>query len=1345
MLTESTGLQPPGNAQAFEDFCHIVYSKVLDDPLATKNGRSGQKQNGVDVFASRKGERYGVQCKQKTFGRLTTKIIDEEVKAADDGPVRIDKLVIATTVANDVKLIAHAAQLTDCRRKDGKFEVNLAFWDTLETLVRGNPELQYLFAPQMAGGAFWETRQRLDQHSAQVMQRFEQQSAQLDVLTTRFSSAYGGTLPAEALPDAREDSLNKLVDGQLDGVKQLLLSGRFNDALTSLATLGSSLDAFDSHQRARWFTQRAHCYWRKSEFALAVADFESANNLTPDDDKAISNRAMGELLVGNTERAMEIATDARARFPASVSVFTVWLQVVTGKGKQVQYPGDIPPEWRKNTDVLTVLGWLAAREGRNAEAAKLAKLACNQGFCSYEQTSLLLLALVNDAARDGVLVSLGLVPEKVKVDIEDAIGRFLPFEDTIWTRQDPTATPQTVACLGYALMMTGQPKQAEDLMREGAKRFPEDGQIARVCLECIRRNDSTLSDAFTFGRDRIDALDEQGRLMVAEMASHRGDSETISRIRAAMVRDGTDATYDEELRAFQWMAITNCGKGDKLESELSLETVTSMESVAAQVVALNVAFALSLPWTKQAVEALSARIDAQSSTGDVLMAARACLAVKMYDRTVELLKDTLPPRCISEPHKTLFEALIKSGNRQQARRMLDEFPPSAMEDADVRALAVELAQAANDWKQLLSLSDLQLKAHPDRAEAWAFRAAVLLRLQKTAEFRELLNRAVPVHLQGAIPAQVQLARLEIEAGNRGRGLARLYRIFRCALTDEKAATAYLQCYLLLNPDDVPAAPIHVGPATAVTLLDGVGQQRTVVIDPDEISDAPSASRFIHTRDAFYAPFAGKQLNDEVALPDGVGSERTYIITDIDSAYRYMASYAEKVNHEAVSQSRSLFSIQMPTDDEGQPDLSEVLEVLKARSARVRSAFEAYASGPATLGILGKILGVNAMAVAGDWPSAPSPKLYVCQGSVAEREASINLLRSWKGPLVIDLTALNELVANELEATLALVRPVYMSTSAVEVLNDFIATAESERSTGHMREDNGRISIIEYDETYHRQRLAYLRKMQRCVDDYCEVVPTWGNEVPPEKLHEISQHLGDDSYDALLLCLERNALLLTVDGRLREFGKVFGNIDGVWPQVFCSVAAERGLCGVQAYSKFVLWSIGRRRTHTSLSLQEFVWALNQPKEERQAAVQLILEYTAEPSIELSSMTKVVLDVAQHLLSVGATSAAVCMFLIRATAPLFSRKDANADDLENFLLFKLREFTTANFTRVTANPYEADAELGRVKVWLNRMSSALTLARNVAARETPAELAKKSLGVAPLYALRQPLYIGVKSDF
>src|SRR5690242_1731513 len=97
MIPYSTGVQPPRTAEDFEDFCHTVYSEIFDDPTATKNGRSGQKQNGVDIFAMRKGKRYGVQCKRKTYGSLTKKIIDEEVGLADGGKVKIEELIIATT------------------------------------------------------------------------------------------------------------------------------------------------------------------------------------------------------------------------------------------------------------------------------------------------------------------------------------------------------------------------------------------------------------------------------------------------------------------------------------------------------------------------------------------------------------------------------------------------------------------------------------------------------------------------------------------------------------------------------------------------------------------------------------------------------------------------------------------------------------------------------------------------------------------------------------------------------------------------------------------------------------------------------------------------------------------------------------------------------------------------------------------------------------------------------------------------------------------------------------------------------------------------------------------------
>lgn len=772
MLTESTGLQPPKSPQEFEDFCHIVYKAVLDDPTATKNGRSGQKQNGVDVFATYKTQRYGVQCKQKTFGRLTKKIIDDEVNAADAGPVRLDRLIIATTVANDVKLVAYAAELTDRRREEGKFEVHLAFWDMLETLVRGKPELQYLFAPQMAGGAFWNQDRKLDGLSSQIAQRFDEQSAQLQVITDQTAS-YANASASRSIPDARTNSLNKIVDTQLDAVKQLLMSGKFEDALKSLSTLGANADAFDEHQRARWYTQRAHCYWHQSELNLAANDFETAWKLTPDEDKAVSNHAMGQLLIGNVDEATKIITEAKMRFPASTGVYSVWVQVVDRQGQRIQHPRDVPPEMRSDPDVMTVLGWMAAHHGAHAEAARLAKLALDAGSSGYQQTSLRLLALVNQAAEDGVLASLNLIPDDLKAQIEDAISSFLPYDVTIWQRQDQATTAQTVACLGYALLMTGRASEAPELLREGIKRCPKDGQVARVYLETLRKTGAGVDKALEFGRGCIDILDAQARMMVAEMAAMRADFDTLERIREAFGEDD-DKVLRDELLAFMWMATANCGRGKELESDLTLEAVRSMKSVAARVVALNVAFAIEAPWTEQAIEEMAAAIDARSSVGEVLMVAQACLAVKMYDKTIELLQGRLPAKGFSDPHKVLFEALIKSGARKKALQMLQAFPSTAMDDSEVRALAVDLANAANDWKQLLRLPDLQLRAHPDRAEAWAFRAAVLFRQKSMSNLRGLLAREIPLNLKGSIAAQAQLARFDIELGNRKRGFTRLY-------------------------------------------------------------------------------------------------------------------------------------------------------------------------------------------------------------------------------------------------------------------------------------------------------------------------------------------------------------------------------------------------------------------------------------------------------------------------------------------------------------------------------------------------------------------------------------------
>lgn len=77
-------LRKPANWQDFESLCKKLWGEIWQvSAEIKKNGRSGQAQAGVDVYAVPKGEAayWGIQCKRKddyADARLTRKEVDDE-------------------------------------------------------------------------------------------------------------------------------------------------------------------------------------------------------------------------------------------------------------------------------------------------------------------------------------------------------------------------------------------------------------------------------------------------------------------------------------------------------------------------------------------------------------------------------------------------------------------------------------------------------------------------------------------------------------------------------------------------------------------------------------------------------------------------------------------------------------------------------------------------------------------------------------------------------------------------------------------------------------------------------------------------------------------------------------------------------------------------------------------------------------------------------------------------------------------------------------------------------------------------------------------------------------------
>ena len=136
-----TQIKKPGNWQDFEKLCKKLWGEIWDCPNTIKrNGRSGQKQNGVDVYGIPKGETqyYGIQCKGKdeyTNSALTYKEIDEEIQKAESFKPKLKCFIFATTANKDTDIEEYIRNKDIEYRTRGLFEVHLACWEDIVDLL----------------------------------------------------------------------------------------------------------------------------------------------------------------------------------------------------------------------------------------------------------------------------------------------------------------------------------------------------------------------------------------------------------------------------------------------------------------------------------------------------------------------------------------------------------------------------------------------------------------------------------------------------------------------------------------------------------------------------------------------------------------------------------------------------------------------------------------------------------------------------------------------------------------------------------------------------------------------------------------------------------------------------------------------------------------------------------------------------------------------------------------------------------------------------------------------------------------------------------------------------------
>ena len=93
-----------------------------------KNGRNGQKQQGIDIWGQKPSELLdsGIQCKLKSNNKnLSIQELDKEIGYAQYYKDSLQRLIIATTANKDTKIEEYVRTINRKHKECGLFEVYL--------------------------------------------------------------------------------------------------------------------------------------------------------------------------------------------------------------------------------------------------------------------------------------------------------------------------------------------------------------------------------------------------------------------------------------------------------------------------------------------------------------------------------------------------------------------------------------------------------------------------------------------------------------------------------------------------------------------------------------------------------------------------------------------------------------------------------------------------------------------------------------------------------------------------------------------------------------------------------------------------------------------------------------------------------------------------------------------------------------------------------------------------------------------------------------------------------------------------------------------------------------------
>ncbi len=1206
-LLAATQIPKPADEQAFERASVVLWQNLLNDPNVKKNGRRGQRQNGVDLYGVRNADPehlVGVQCKLKGSNReLKEQEVRDEVDLALTFKPKLREFFITTTAPDDTNLDELARELSvDLSKRGYQLVVHVWGWNTLEEKIQEFPDALNAFDPSHSAFSS-QLDDKIDKLSSDLVgpSGF---IAELQSTVLRIETGIRDR-PSDA--GHSSDDFDSHLDAEIDDFRRISIEGKPHTALSLLSNLQERVEPNASGRILfRIKANIGSCYFQLGETDKAASLLAEAYEHCPNDPKAIANKGLSLLLQGNWQTLLEFGAEALRQDPTNDGIAGYLVQAARFDAT-IDEPLDLVPDELKGSAAVAIgrIDFLRSR-GATAEWRRAA-LDARTAYPDDDQIG----QFAAEAALDEVVQSAnfqrsGLLDDKQKEEVAAAIQTL----GQLWERalnSERTVRPEEVALccnLIAAYDALGDSSTALEIARQGIEVARHDMDLAlRTAAIAIDNHEDELAEGL------LPSLPDGPAAAVLRFRFYAQASEWQKVVE--LCKDSVELLPEVErtlITATARLSEIHLNPGDDSYSRLDKVISDVAEDARASVVAAD--FASMQGHDDLAGRAYSnakAQINDHSHIAGRMMTAMYAARINDWSVVADLLDGHIDESSESDELHALSIALANEiPVRDRAVRFFSRLPAAIADLAFYRHAAGVMHFNRGSLDEAETNLMRAIKRDP-RVDTYLVLFATLRRMDRSDDIVSILNSVNPESLDGAAGPKMRLAQEMCQAGQGARSLKYAYDVLKAARNDPESSLLYMGLILSDRSGELLPMSDSVSLDAWVRIENHNGESFDFIIEQGE--DRP-AEGFLSPHHAIVSASLGMKVGETFIQEAAIGERTTWRIVEIKHKYLHLL-------HDVMENFQTRFpdaqGFHRFTSENG--NIEPMLQDIRNRAEANRQIADFYLQQHLPMAFVAPQMGGNEIELA-DYVRYLGEEVRVCIGTDAERLGALSLIDSLRsnGAVLDNYTAWTAANMDILDVLVEVFGRVLVPQSVIDELR--IHKEE-------VKQLEGSTLVAWKDDEFVRQqhtsneiskRTAHIEEQIQKIVRHCTVASSTAPDEPSQVASAVTAAFGGHVLDPANLASDRK-LLISEDIYYRQHADAAVSAKGVWLLVVLEYALSHGLITRMRFADAVAQLALRRHGYVLLRVETLHDVLKSDGTPRLDYFSAVAEYIAPDSADI----------------------------------------------------------------------------------------------------------------------------------